>query len=230
MTQEEAWEMDGTFGSSTPTGTSFYIGKNGSYSLQTCYMTKLDCSTLCVESGTGYWIPTRGQYCSSISGTCGKAFETCQDAGLMDDNGYSNNPALVDYTGHDLICVPDVAACLSTYDRRECLESCFDQYKGYGGRMSDEDYMYALDVCKIACPEDCSGAYAVRDLYVVLTDIGSSKLNVIKALQSATGLSLTNAKTAVDNVPVVIGSGLTTSEASSIVSKLKTAGATAEIR
>ena len=229
MTHKEAWEMDGTYGSSTPQGDSFYIGKNGSYSLQTCYMTAPLCTSMCVESGTGYWIPSKGQYCDSTAGTCGKVFETCQDAGLMDDNGYSYYISLVDYTGHDLSCVPDVAPCMNAYDRRECMESCFDQYKGYGGKLGDEDYMYPLDVCSIQC-QDCSGANASNGLYVVLTNIGSSKIKVIRAIQSATGLSMSNAKTAADNAPVVIGSGLTTSEAASIKKQLEAAGATVEIR
>ena len=226
MTQDEAWEMDGSYSSSTPEGTSFYIGENGSYKLQTCYMTK---KTNCAYYSPGY--PTGcdiGDYCATLDGVCAKLFQNCMAAGLSGSNEMSSI-FQINVDGTLTNCVVDQAPCMTNYDKRECWEACFKNYQRYGKKQADNDYMYAVDICSIQC-QDCSGVNASNGLYVVLTDIGSSKIKVIRAIQSATGLGMSNAKTAADNAPVVIGSGLTTSEAASIKKQLEAAGATVEIR
>ena len=227
MTHDEAWEMDGSYSSSTPQGTSFYIGENGSYRLQTCYMTEM---TICADYSPGY--PRGcdiGDYCATLDGVCAKLFQDCMAAGLNEKNDEMSSIFKINVDGTLTNCAVDLAPCMKDYDRRECWEACFKNYQRRGTNHIDYDYIYAVDICSIQC-QDCSGVNASNGLYVVLTDIGSSKMQVIKAIQSATGLSLKNAKTATENAPVIIGSGLTTSEAASIKTQLEAAGATVEIR
>lgn len=60
---------------------------------------------------------------------------------------------------------------------------------------------------------------------VELTDIGSSKLNVIKAVRAILGLGLKEAKEAVESAPKVIKEGATKEEAEDVKKKLEEAGA-----
>lgn len=60
--------------------------------------------------------------------------------------------------------------------------------------------------------------------------MGASRTAVIKAVQSATGLGLKEAKALVDAAQSTIKSGLTASEAASIKKQLEDAGATVIIK
>ncbi len=65
---------------------------------------------------------------------------------------------------------------------------------------------------------------------VVLTDAGASKLNVIKAVRSITGLGLKEAKDMVEGAPQTIKSGVSKEEAEKVAAELKEAGATVEVK
>ena len=65
---------------------------------------------------------------------------------------------------------------------------------------------------------------------VVLTDAGASKLNVIKAVRSITGLGLKEAKDMVEGAPQTVKSGVSTEEAEKVAAELKEAGATVEVK
>ena len=65
---------------------------------------------------------------------------------------------------------------------------------------------------------------------VVLTDAGASKLNVIKAVRSITGLGLKEAKDMVEGAPKTVKEGVSKEEAASIEAKLKEAGAEVEVK
>ena len=65
---------------------------------------------------------------------------------------------------------------------------------------------------------------------VVLTDAGASKLNVIKAVKSITGLGLKESKDMVEGAPQTVKSGISKEEADKIAEELKAAGATVEIK
>lgn len=65
---------------------------------------------------------------------------------------------------------------------------------------------------------------------VVLTGVGSNKINVIKAVREVTSLGLKEAKDLVDNAPKPIKEGVTKDEAASIQKKFAEAGATVEIK
>ena len=102
------------------------------------------------------------------------------------------------------------------------------------------NYEFVADTCKLVCPEcpedtsssggGSAGGSSDGTFSVVLTDVGSSKAAVIKAVQSATGLGLKDAKALVDAAPSTIKSGLTASEAASIKTQLEAAGATVIIK
>ena len=71
---------------------------------------------------------------------------------------------------------------------------------------------------------------AEKDSYtVVLTEIGPSKMNVIKAVKEITGLSLKESKEIVDAAPKTLKEDASQSEAEEIQKVLKEAGATAEL-
>jgi large subunit ribosomal protein L7/L12 len=65
---------------------------------------------------------------------------------------------------------------------------------------------------------------------VTLTDIGSNKINVIKAVREVTSLGLKEAKDLVEGAPKAIKEGVTKDEADSIKKKFEEAGAKVEIK
>ena len=65
---------------------------------------------------------------------------------------------------------------------------------------------------------------------VVLTDAGASKLNVIKAVRSITGLGLKEAKDMVEGCPKPVKEGVSKEDAEKIKADLTAAGATVEIK
>ena len=65
---------------------------------------------------------------------------------------------------------------------------------------------------------------------VVLTDAGASKLNVIKAVRSITGLGLKEAKDMVEGAPQTVKAGVSKEEAEKIAEELKAAGASVELK
>ena len=65
---------------------------------------------------------------------------------------------------------------------------------------------------------------------VVLTDAGASKLNVITAVRSITGLGLKEAKDMVEGAPQTVKSGVSKEEAEKVAAELKEAGASVEVK
>jgi large subunit ribosomal protein L7/L12 len=65
---------------------------------------------------------------------------------------------------------------------------------------------------------------------VVLTNVGSNKINVIKAVREVTSLGLKEAKDLVDGAPKTIKEGVSKEEAESIKKKFTEAGATVELK
>ena len=65
---------------------------------------------------------------------------------------------------------------------------------------------------------------------VILTDAGSSKINVIKTVREITGLGLKEAKETVESAPKAIKVGVSKSEADDIKKKLEGAGAKVEVK
>jgi large subunit ribosomal protein L7/L12 len=65
---------------------------------------------------------------------------------------------------------------------------------------------------------------------VTLTDIGSNKINVIKAVREVTSLGLKEAKDLVESAPKPIKEGVSKDEAANIKKKFEEAGAKVEIK
>jgi large subunit ribosomal protein L7/L12 len=65
---------------------------------------------------------------------------------------------------------------------------------------------------------------------VVLKDVGSNKINVIKAVREVTSLGLKEAKDLVDGAPKTVKDGVSKDEAESIKKKFAEAGATVEVK
>ncbi len=65
---------------------------------------------------------------------------------------------------------------------------------------------------------------------VVLTDIGSNKINVIKAVREVTSLGLKEAKDLVESAPKPIKEAVTKDEAEAIKKKFEEAGAKVEVK
>ena len=68
------------------------------------------------------------------------------------------------------------------------------------------------------------------EVTVTLTDVGATKVAVIKAVREITGLGLVEAKGLVDKTPSAIKENIKPEEAEAIKAKLVEAGATVEIK
>jgi large subunit ribosomal protein L7/L12 len=93
----------------------------------------------------------------------------------------------------------------------------------------------AAPVAAAAAPAagDGAGAAAAEEqdeFAAVLTDVGSNKILVIKAVRELTGLGLKEAKDLVDAAPKAVREGVTKEEAEATKEKLAEAGATVEIK
>lgn len=77
-----------------------------------------------------------------------------------------------------------------------------------------------------------AGAAAAEptEVTVTITDIGASKVNVIKAVREITGLGLLEAKQKVEAAPAVVKENIPTAEAEEIKTKLTDAGAVVEVK
>lgn len=69
-----------------------------------------------------------------------------------------------------------------------------------------------------------------KEVDVVLTNVGASKVAVIKVVRELTGLGLIDAKKLVDSAPVAIKEKISEDAAKEIAEKLTTAGATVELK
>ena len=73
-------------------------------------------------------------------------------------------------------------------------------------------------------------AEEVSEVNVILDNVGSNKINVLKEVRAITGLGLKEAKELVDNVPKPVKEGIKKEEAEEIKAKLEGAGATVSIK
>lgn len=70
----------------------------------------------------------------------------------------------------------------------------------------------------------------VKDVSVILKEVGASKVGVIKVVRELTGLGLVEAKGLVDKAPIAIKENIKPEAAEEIKAKLVEAGATVEIK
>ena len=77
---------------------------------------------------------------------------------------------------------------------------------------------------------DTAAPTGPTEVTVTLTDVGATKVAVIKAVREITGLGLVEAKGLVDKTPSAIKENIKPEEAEAIKAKLVEAGATVEIK
>jgi len=65
---------------------------------------------------------------------------------------------------------------------------------------------------------------------VVMTNFGSNKVSVIKAVRTVSGLGLKEAKTLVESAPATVKEAVSKDEAEDVQKKLEEAGATIELK
>ena len=89
----------------------------------------------------------------------------------------------------------------------------------------------AATVVAAAPVEGAGAAAAEKDEWdVILTDVGASKMGVIKVVRELTGLGLKESKEIVDGAPKAVKENVSNDEANEIAEKLKAAGAEVEIK
>ncbi len=87
----------------------------------------------------------------------------------------------------------------------------------------------AAPVAVAAAPAEAADA-APKNVTVVLTSFGDSKVGVIKVVREITGLGLIDAKKLVDGVPAELKKDVPAEEAENMKKKLTDAGATVEFK
>jgi large subunit ribosomal protein L7/L12 len=85
-------------------------------------------------------------------------------------------------------------------------------------------------VAGAAAGAGAAAAEEKTEFSVILSDVGSNKINVIKAVREVTNLGLKEAKDLVDGAPKPIKEGVTKEEAEAIKKKFEAAGAKVEIK
>ena len=76
-------------------------------------------------------------------------------------------------------------------------------------------------------PTECAESVSSDGLYdVVITEVGTQKINVIKAVRGFSGLGLAEAKNLVESVDGIVLSGVVLNVAESAKTDLEAAGAT----
>ena len=88
----------------------------------------------------------------------------------------------------------------------------------------------AAPVAVAAAGDAGAAAEGPSEVTVTLTDVGGTKVAVIKAVREITGLGLVEAKGLVDKAPSAIKENIKPEEAEAIKAKLVEAGATVEVK
>lgn len=98
----------------------------------------------------------------------------------------------------------------------------------------EEKFGVTAQVAVAAAPavsSDSAGDVAEKTSFdVILNEVGSSKVGVIKVVRSLTGLGLKEAKDKVDGAPATIKEGVSKEEAEEIIKQFEEAGAKAEFK
>ena len=97
----------------------------------------------------------------------------------------------------------------------------------------EEEFGVSAAAAVAVAPAEGGAAAAAEEkseYEVVLTDIGETKMNVIKAVKDILGLGLKESKELVDAAPKTVKAGISKEEADEIVAKLAEAGATTELK
>jgi large subunit ribosomal protein L7/L12 len=97
----------------------------------------------------------------------------------------------------------------------------------------ETEFGVSASAMAVAAPAAGAAAAEVEEqteFTVMLTEAGATKINVIKAVREITGLGLKEAKDLVDAAPKAVKENISKEDATAIVTKLKEAGATVEMK
>lgn len=102
-------------------------------------------------------------------------------------------------------------------------------------KMMEEKFGVSAAAAAVAVAPAAGGAAALAaeektEFDVILADVGSNKIGVIKAVREITGLGLKEAKDLVEGAPKAIKEGVAKAEAEDLKKKLEAAGAKAELK
>lgn len=120
----------------------------------------------------------------------------------------------------------------------EKIEALIEEVKGLSV-LELSELVHALEdtfgvsaaAAAVAAPAAAAEAVEEKTEFdVILKEVGSSKLNVIKVIRAATGLGLKEAKAIADAAPKTLKEGISKEDAEKLANDLKEAGATAEIK
>lgn len=118
-------------------------------------------------------------------------------------------------THEDILAYLEEATILELNDLVKAIEEKFD--------------VTAAAPVAVAAADDGAAAEPT-EVNVTLTEVGGTKVAVIKAVREITGLGLVDAKGLVDKAPSVIKEKVSADEAKEIKEKLEAAGATVEVK
>lgn len=104
---------------------------------------------------------------------------------------------------------------LSVLELNELVKACEEEF----------GVSAAAGVVVAAAADPAEAAEEKDEFDVELTDVGPSKVKVIKVVREATGLGLKEAKEVVDSAPKVIKEGASKAEAEELKTKLEAEGA-----
>ena len=98
--------------------------------------------------------------------------------------------------------------------------------------VEEEFGVSAAAAVAVAAPAEGGAAAAEEktEFDVVLAEVGSEKIKVIKAVREITGLGLAEAKAAVEAAPKAIKEGVSKDEAEELKKKLEEVGAKVELK
>ena len=102
-------------------------------------------------------------------------------------------------------------------------------------KMMEEKFGVSAAAAAVAVAPAAGGAAAAAaeektEFDVVLADVGSNKIAVIKAVRELTGLGLKEAKDMVEGAPKAVKEGLPKADAEEAKKKLEAAGAKVELK
>lgn len=119
-------------------------------------------------------------------------------------------------THEDILAYLEEATILELNDLVKAIEEKFD--------------VTAAAPVAVAAVADAGEAGPAANVTVTLTDVGATKVAVIKAVREITGLGLVEAKGLVDKVPAEIKKDVPAEEGAKIKEQLEAAGASVEVK
>ena len=94
----------------------------------------------------------------------------------------------------------------------------------------EEKFGVSAAAAVVAGPAAGAAVEEKTEFDVVLADVGANKVAVIKAVRSATGLGLKEAKDLVESAPAKIKEGISKEEAEALKKELEASGAKVELK